>query len=204
MRFCPFWALLPLWPFFVFGTSPALAQVEEPNAAAPEQAQALVVIVEAPRRAPRPDAIRQALHQRITDSEVVALGASAEHFRARILVAMAPDGSAVLHVTTAWGHMGNTRLDARAPRASNADEAGRIADAIAGLLRETEAALDEETDSRHGLIPWEYDGVQRDDGGELLPWPGAAGNTAGTGPARRRYRELAEGLTVPRPRAQNR
>jgi len=165
----------------------------------------VIVVVESARRSIRPEAIRSALSERLNDADVAGLRASDDAPRARVIVAVHRDGSADLHVVSRNGNEDAAHLPAAG---SDHSPAAVIAERIGELLGEAEDDPPIGTVARHGLIPWEEEGLRpypddnpyrRVESDALLPWPNGRpeGTPTHVGP----NAESAAGLGAPPPRS---
>jgi hypothetical protein len=141
--------------------------------------------------------VREAL-SRALDANVVVLGHGDGRPRAFVSVAVRADGGATAHVQTRDGGELSGSVD-RGNREE--DEAGRLGEEIATLVRTAEGQVASSTSVRAGLIPWESDDLRPypppsptlgSASSALVPWPPSA-------PIGRWGSEQAEGLSAPQP-----
>jgi hypothetical protein len=181
------------------------AEEEEPP---PVPEGAVVVIVETARRAIGPAAIRAALEERLEGAVVRGLSDREGPTRAWVGVAVHRDGSADVRVVSSNGNDSTAHIES----GGELSPAMAIAHRIGELLGAAAADPPIGSVARHGLIPWEDEGLRaypaespfhRIDGESLLPWPQRGEERSGR-PAR--GAERAAGLSAPPPgrSAQNR
>ncbi len=184
------------------------AAQDAPEEPAPSPSGAVIVVVETARRAIGPQAIRSAIGERLAGATVRGLSDREGPIRAWVAVAVHGDGSADVRVVSQNGNEDTAHVETDADLAP----ATAIAERIATLLGAAEADPPIGSVARHGLIPWEEEGLRaypaerrfhRIDGESLLPWP-RPGEARGER-TRSRGVERAAGLSAPPPRrAQNR
>ncbi len=185
------------------------AEDAEPEAETPEGA--VVVVVESALRGVGPAVIRNALTERLDGAAVRGLSAREGPVRAWVVVSVHRGGTADLRVVSQNGNESTAHVDSERDLAP----AMAIAQRIGELLGAAEADPPIGSVARHGLIPWEDEGLRayaadteaapgfsRVDDQSLLPWPARGEDSARVRPP---GRERAAGLSAPTPRgAQNR